>query len=260
MRRFSFEDAALFSLVLLLAGCSTEGAPASTGEAAAEETAEGAGQPPAGDATQSGAVLEAIGASGYTYLRVDTGQGEVWLAAPQLAVEVGDRVRWAPGMLMQGWHSDTLDRTWDEVRFISQIQVEGAEPAPPAMPPGHPPVAAPPPAAADSGPVEKLEGGFTVAQIHSRAAELAGQRVAVRGRVVKANLGIMGSNWLHVRDGSGDAEGGSNDLTVTTNGQAEVGDVVVVEGTLATDKDFGAGYRYAVIVEDAAVTIDPRRD
>lgn len=254
MRRFSFEAAALFSLALLLAGCSTEGAPAGTGEAAREEPAEEARQPSPGDTMQSGAVLEAIGAPGYTYLRVDTGQGEVWLAAPQLAVEIGDRVRWAPGMLMREWHSDTLDRTWGEVHFISQIQVEGAEPALPAMPPGHPPVAAPPPATAD--PVERLDSGFSVAQIHTRAAELAGQQVSVRGRVVKANLGIMGWNWLHVQDGSGDAEGGSNDLTVTTHSRAEVGDVVVVEGTLATDKDFGAGYRYPVIVEDAEVAIE----
>jgi hypothetical protein len=73
----------------------------------------------------------------------------------------------------------------------------------------------------------------------------------VRARVVKFNAQILGKNWLHVRDGSG-AEG-TNDLTVTTAATAKVGDLVLVTGTLATDRDFGSGYKYPLIVEDAKV-------
>jgi hypothetical protein len=76
-----------------------------------------------------------------------------------------------------------------------------------------------------------------------------------RGKVVKTNPNIMGKNWLHVRDGSG-AEG-TNDLTVTTAGTApNVGDTVVVKGTVALEKDFGMGYQYDIIVEDAEVTVE----
>jgi len=32
------------------------------------------------------------------------------------------------------------------------------------------------------------------------------------------------------------------------------GDVITVSGILYTDKDFGAGYRYNVIVEEATIT------
>jgi hypothetical protein len=264
----SFQSPIALGFVLLLAGCSTQGSSADGGETAREAPSLPAAHPPLGaaaaatDSGQSGTVLEVIGASSYTYLRVDTGSGELWLAAPQFSVAVGDRVVWAPGTPMPGWHSDTLDRTWDEVQFISQIQLQGGEPsapampAMPAMPPGHPPVAAASAGAADSVAVEKLEDGQTVAEIHSRAAELSGQRVALRGRVVKANFGIMGSNWLHIQDGSGDAAAGTNDLTVTTQSRASLGDRVVVRGVLATDKDFGAGYRYAVIVADAAVAVE----
>jgi hypothetical protein len=67
---------------------------------------------------------------------------------------------------------------------------------------------------------------------------------------VKYNEQIMGRNWLHIRDGSGTA-GKDNDLTVTTADKAAVGDVVVVKGKVQVDKDFGAGYSYPVIVEDA---------
>jgi len=236
---------ATFGLALVLAGCSPQGSSASPDESV----------PATANTMPNGAVLEVIGASSYTYLRVDTEQGELWLAAPQFAVTVGDRVVWAPGTPMSGWHSDTLDRTWDEVQFISQIQVQGAESGAASLPSSHPPAAAP--TTGLSPAIEKLEGGLTVAEVHSRAGELAGQQVAVRGRVVKANFGIMGSNWLHVQDGSGEAAGGSNDLTVTTQGQAAVGDLVALRGVLATDKDFGAGYLYSVIVENAEVVVEP---
>jgi hypothetical protein len=84
---------------------------------------------------------------------------------------------------------------------------------------------------------------------------LVGKPVTVRGKVVKANSGIMGKNWIHVRDGSG--SDGTNDLTVTTTtAQPNVGDTVLVTGPVSLNKDFGMGYQYDVIVEDAQVTVE----
>ena len=103
--------------------------------------------------------------------------------------------------------------------------------------------------------IAKADGGLTVADVFEGKDQLAGQPVVVRGRVVKSNPDIMGKNWLHVRDGSG-AEG-TNDLTVTTAGAVpNVGDTVVVKGVLALNKDFGMGYQYDVIVEDAEITVE----
>ena len=51
--------------------------------------------------------------------------------------------------------------------------------------------------------------------------------------------------------------GMTNDLTVTTAGTVpNVGDTVVVKGTVALNKDFGMGYQYDIIVEDAEVTVE----
>jgi hypothetical protein len=80
--------------------------------------------------------------------------------------------------------------------------------------------------------------------------------VAVRGTVVKANQAIMGTNWYHIQDGSGSAGEGTNDLTVTSPGVASVGQVITAVGTLTLDKDFGAGYRYDVILTDATLTVE----
>ena len=75
----------------------------------------------------------------------------------------------------------------------------------------------------------------------------------MKAKVVKVTAGVMGRNWLHVRDGSGSKASKDNDLTVTTDAAAKVGDVVTVTGIVSVDKDFGAGYAYPVIVENAKV-------
>ena len=86
-------------------------------------------------------------------------------------------------------------------------------------------------------------------------ADLNGKPVKLRARVVKASRGIMGKNWLHLRDGTGEAS--QNDVTVTSvDGYAAPGAVVVVEGTLGVDKDIGAGYFFPVIIENARIIIE----
>jgi type IV pilus biogenesis protein CpaD/CtpE len=127
----------------------------------------------------------------------------------------------------------------------------------PMMPAGeaHPmPVA--PAADVDLSGIAKADGGKTIAEVFAEKDALANQPVTFRGKVVKANPNIMGKNWLHVRDGSG-AEG-TNDLTVTTAGDLpNVGDTVVVTGPVSLNKDFGMGYSYDVLIEDAQVTVEP---
>ncbi|MFA6497737.1 MAG: DNA-binding protein [Desulfurivibrionaceae bacterium] len=98
------------------------------------------------------------------------------------------------------------------------------------------------------------ENGFTVADIFGKAASLNGKKVKIKAQVVKVSPEIMGKNWLHLQDGTGDPLKNTHDLVVTTTGKAEKGDIVTVEGVLAADKDFGAGYKYAVIVEDVSIT------
>ena len=141
-------------------------------------------------------------------------------------------------------------------------EAQPAAQAPAAAAPAQMPAEHPTPSAIAGTPTEidlagiaKAEGGKTVAEVYAEKDALVGTTVAVRGKVVKVNAGIMDRNWLHVRDGSG--EEGTNDLTVTTAGDLpELGATVLVSGNLATDKDFGMGYQYPVILEDAEVTVE----
>ncbi len=128
--------------------------------------------------------------------------------------------------------------------------------AEPTMPEGVEHPAAAPAAEIDLAGIAKADGGKTIAEVYGEKDALAGTKVTVRGKVVKSNSGIMGKDWLHVRDGSG--EDGTNDLTLTTNSSPlpDVGEVVLVTGTVVLDKDFGMGYVYPVMIEDAEVTAE----
>jgi hypothetical protein len=124
------------------------------------------------------------------------------------------------------------------------------------LPEGHPTIdtrggTAPAAPKHDFSKIVKPKGGKTVQEVYQEKDKLNGKRVTLRGKVVKYNEAIMGKNWLHLRDGTGKEP--ANDLTVTTQAKAKVGDMVLLEGTVTLDKDLGAGYNYDVLIEDAKV-------
>ncbi len=205
--------------------------------------------------TTTGKVVEFMDVGQYTYLSVDNGTEKTWVAAPRTKVAVGDRVKVPTGTLMQDFRSKSLDRVFERIYFVAFIDVVGA--------PGH--GASPPPApdtapfgaaaALDLSGIEKAKGGVTVARVFDDKQLLADKEVLIRGKVVKFSSGIMGRNWVHLQDGTTSA-GSHSDLTVTTNANVKVGDTVLVRGVLTTARDFGHGYNYDVIVEDAEVTVE----
>ncbi len=207
----------------------------------------------------SGRVVETMNAASYTYLLVDTGAKKLWTAALQFEVKVGDLVSVTQALPMPNYHSKSLKRDFDLVYFTGSVAVGGNAPGAGTprlgLPKDHPPIgSAAARTALDFTGIKKPEGGKTVEEIVTGKTGLRGQEVKVRGRVVKYNEMVMGKNWLHIRDGSGGD--GSNDLTVTTATPVKRGDTVLVVGKVSTDRDFGGGYQYSVIIEDAKVTVD----
>lgn len=93
----------------------------------------------------------------------------------------------------------------------------------------------------------------SIADLYKEKAELAGKQVTLHGKVVKVNNQIMNRNFLHLQDGSGDPTVGTNDMTVTSDATAAMGDEVSVTGTLVVDLDFGSGYKYPLLVEKATI-------
>ncbi len=257
-------------LALSVTACKKSNAPTPAQAPAAEAPAAAAGG-------VRGKVVERIDAAPYSYLRIAGPTGEIWAAVPQAAIENGAEVVIENPMPMDGFESKTLNRKFEKIYF-GTLGGQGGAPqaAAPAggapnpmggMPPGMMPPGGMPPggmaaqhAAAGAGPtdvgdvkVPKATGANakTVAEIHAQKAQLKEKKITVRGKVVKSNAGIMGKNWIHVRDGSGTQEKGDNDITVTSESAANVGEVLVITGVVRVDKDFGAGYAYPVIIEEA---------
>jgi hypothetical protein len=249
---------AMMSLVLLW-GCGGKLDESDQGTATKQMASETGGQGATSPA-RAGTVAETMDTGGYTYVLVDNGTESVWVAAPEFEVEVGDQVAVPTALAMENYYSKTLDRTFDVVYFAEAVQVGGdggSGAMSGGMPPGHVPVgkdAGSPPADVDLSGIEKAAGGMTVGEVWAARTDLGGKEVVVRGKVVKSLSGIMGKNWIHIQDGTG--EQNSNDLTVTTDKPVSVGSLVLVKGVAAVDKDFGAGYFYPVIVEDAEVTVE----
>jgi hypothetical protein len=244
-------------------GCSAE----ATGHEPGGQAGAAAGTQDAGQTRIAGTVLETLDVPNYTYIRLETAAGEAWAAVPQAAVEVGSQVAIVNVQTMVDFKSNSLERTFETIYF-GTLEGQGGAPAmgqggAPAMARGgasphgttspHGSAAV----AASDGPIEvaRAEGanGRTIAEIYSGKEDLAGKSVAIRGKVVKYNAGIMGRNWIHLQDGSGDPAAGTHDITVTTADSTAMGEVIVIEGKLSLDIDFGSGYRYDVIVEEASV-------
>ncbi|MBK9797614.1 MAG: OB-fold nucleic acid binding domain-containing protein [Holophagaceae bacterium] len=212
----------------------------------------------------SGKVLERIEAAPYCYLRLQTAQGEVWAAVPEAKIEKGTEVTIASPMLMNNFESKTLNKTFATVYFGTLAPAGGAPAAaaaPAAMPgamPGAPTPQAPGAPVVAKEVVSKVDKATgpdaqTVADLWAKKASLKEKSVSIRGKVVKYNPGVMGKNWMHLQDGSGEAGKGNHDITVTSQDAVTKGDVVTVKGVVRLDKDFGAGYSYALIVEEAKV-------
>ncbi|HET9929164.1 MAG TPA: hypothetical protein VFQ35_00690, partial [Polyangiaceae bacterium] len=213
--------------------------------------------------TVSGQVLEQMDVDKYSYLRVgEPGSQGTWTAVPVTSQQVGKRVRVTSAQMMSNFTSTTLKRTFDVIYFgvlegNSGQRIAESQTAPPHEANEAPHVGAG--SAADKVPVAKVkraEGplGHTVAELVE--GKNGGQKVRVRGIVVKQTPGVFGKTFLHLRDGSGSAENGTNDLAVTTDAEPAVGSEVLLEGTLTLDKDFGSGYRYHVLLADA-VAVQP---
>lgn len=250
---------------LALAACSQD-KPAETSKDAATPAPKNPTamtEPAPAKATQtagtSGTVVETMNAAGYTYVQVDNGKEKIWAAAPAFTVAVGDSVVVPEGMPMTNYHSKTLDRDFPVVYFVDSVLNASApatsEASAKGMPAGHPAPAAPA-SEVDLSNISKAEGGLTVGEVFADKANLSGKEVTLRGKVVKFSPQIMGKNWIHIQDGSGDEAAGTNDLTVTTDVTAQVGDTVLIQGPLTVDKDFGYGYQYDAIIEDGKVTVE----
>ncbi len=195
-------------------------------------------------------VKEVVHATSYSYLNVEEGNETFWVAVNRAEFEVGEVLYFDNGLEMNDFESKDLQRTFKSVYFVESISDQ----------PTLPGAASEQPSMAQKQPqkpvlekldlsIEPAEDGITIEILYSNRDSYKDQLVNIKGQVTKFNPSIMNRNWVHIQDGT-DADG-NFDLTITTDQVVNVGDVVTFKGKVSLNKDFGAGYTYEVIMEEA---------
>lgn len=190
-------------------------------------------------------VLEQMDTERYSYLKVSESNGrQYWIAAAKGDFQVGGEYHYHEGIYKTEYYSTHFDRTFDEIYLVSKIHPAAS---------GH---------SASTSAVNRqetsisvdysVEGGVTIAEIAENPSDYAGKKIRVRGNVTKVNPMIMNRNWVHLQDGTAD----DFDFVITTNEDIPVGHTATFEGILNVDVDFGSGYTYEIIMEDAVLIRD----
>lgn len=200
-------------------------------------------------------VKETINAGGYVYLLGEQGDSLKWFAANAREVKIGDKYYYNDPLVMKDFYSKELDRPFDEIIFLMNISKNPEdlkkgteateEPAMSSMPSGK--------ITTDKKElnIEVPEGGISIAQLYENLKKYEGKKVIIKGEVVKFSAAIMNTNWAHIQDGT--SFNSKYDLTVTTLENVKLNDIVTFEGTVVLDKDFGYGYFYDVLIENAEI-------
>jgi len=237
--RFKIFVLIITSLLLIVACDSKERvkAPEHNSEAAATAAAMGS--------AHTILIKEVMQGNTYTYLYAAEGDKEYWIATAKQPIEAGMTLHYDQGLEMQDFTSKEVDKTFDSIWFVGQLR--GMSSA--AMASGTKKVEK-----AKNVAVEKVAGGVTVQELYANKAKYEGEMVSIRGQVTKFNAAIMGRNWVHLQDGT--TSGDAFDITITTSASVSKDDIVVFSGKVALNKDFGAGYKYEVIIEDATLSAE----
>lgn len=201
----------------------------------------------AGPGHHSGVVLDAKQGGGYTYLHIEEGKDKFWIAGPLNTFKKDDKVNFDEQVWMTNFESKALEMTFEKLLFVGSVNsgLESAAPAPKEKP-------------KKKKKKKKKSGKYkngdtlTIETIYGNKEDLEDLKISVIGKVAKVSPGIMGKNWIHVRDDTGKEEDGTNNLVFrSARGIAAVGETITATGTVEIDKDFGFGYFYSVIMEES---------
>jgi len=193
-------------------------------------------------------VQEVIQTSGYTYLRVKEDDSEFWIAVTKREIEAGSEFSFADALEMQNFKSKDLQRTFKTIYFVSNISDNDPFFSGSTQSGGNPHRTKPTIDKKEIS-IETVEGGISIGELFSNRDSYANKTVLIKGQVTKVNRAILGKNWVHLQDGTSGS--GSFDLTITTQDEVSVGDIVTFKGLIVLNKDFGSGYAYDVLMEEA---------
>lgn len=191
----------------------------------------------------------------YTYIHGTENGLDRWVAVTKMDAKIGTKYYFIGGLSMTNFKSKELNRTFTEVIFADNISTN------PASADTKSGVVTQNPKVVSNGSAVAVEkstvkvtigkGEVSIASLWEKKKDFATKTAKVRGKVTKFTPGIMKKNWIHLQDGT--EFSGKFDLVITTDQEVKVGDEISAEGIINVDKDFGFGYFYNVIMENAKI-------
>ena len=199
---------------------------------------------------KKGEVLEVIQVNSYTYLRIAENDVEKWLATPAIIAKVGEIYFYKGGLEMPSFKSSELNRTFNSVLFLQKVSKDKADFEAKSFQHKVSSLEKERPKESNGKlnlNIDSVEGGISISELFKNKDFYNNKVIKIKGQVTKFNSQVMSRNWVHLQDGTNFNE--QFDLTLTTDDEVEVGDIVVFEGKVSLERDFGYGYFYKVIIE-----------
>ncbi len=188
-------------------------------------------------------VLEVIQGAKYSYLQVAEGDEHYWIATGKQEVDTVKTYFYKNRLLKTDLYVEELDRTFERIFLVTQIV-----PTDHGYHPGS--IATTNTGSSNTEPVDvNRSGSIKIVDLVGSAEEYRNKTVQISGVVVKVNRKIMGRNWIHIKDGSMD----DFDLVITSDMDVPEGHTVTMTATVALNEDFGAGYKYDIILENGVL-------
>ena len=200
-------------------------------------------------------VIEILRASRYLYLNVTEGEEKFWIAVRKQNIEVGGVYYYKRALLKTDFESKENNKVFEKIYLVTNLVSENHVHEQKSI--GN--IETNFEEAVDNQPVTKAsenpersiqqKGSLKIAELVENYKKYEGKKIQVSGECVKVNPGIMDRNWIHIKDGSRD----DYDLVITSDTYVAEGEIITMEALVSINKDFGAGYKYNLILEDGVL-------
>lgn len=199
-------------------------------------------------------VNEVLPTTKYVYLNVNEGDKQFWIATGQKEIKVGETYYYKGGLLKTNFESKEYNRVFETVYLVANLVEErhGNNTGKVNIGDYSETKQKPPTKVAIETHTDKIiqdKGSIKISELVANPEKYNGKSVQVSGVCTKINAGIMDRNWIHLQDGSKD----DFDLVITSESYVPEGSSVTIKATVTLDKDFGAGYRYDLILENGTI-------
>lgn len=195
-------------------------------------------------------VNEILPTTKYVYLNVTEGTEKYWIATRTMEAKIGETYYYKGGLLKTNFESKEYNRVFDKVYLVGSLVASNHGGTAKSETVGEYSNTKQSSAKKEDIPMhtEKIvqhQGSMKIADLVKDPKKYEGKTIQLDGICTKINAGIMDRNWIHIKDGSKD----DFDMVVTSDAFVPEGAAFTIKAVVALNKDFGAGYKYDIILE-----------